>query len=321
MLRYRSILKLGSVTLLLLVVSALYCATLYAAGNDTKPVAKESPSPPPATLKNIQVVYQEGLWHVVLTGSQPLTYRAIKQPGPPRVLVDLPNISNTSVQSPLTVNNEAISTIKAETIVNDPEPLTRVEIDLKRDTSFRIRGAGEKVWVTLGATAPVPPAATPLQAEPFKTMERVKIQLPEPKRTEITAPSQSSVIATLPFAPPAQKKQKIRGARILAIEPVSTGQELKVYVRGDGSLGRYNAFHLQGPPRLVVDFLDVRAIQTTHSVPLTGALVKQIRIGRHGDKVRLVFDVIPASGVPYQITQGEDRVVVSFRPGPGFPSP
>jgi hypothetical protein len=320
MLRRRSILKLGCVTFSFGFLLTLYCAALHAAGNDTKPVAKESPSSPQATLKEIRVLYQEGLWHVVLTGSQPMTYRAIKLGDPPRVLVDLPNTSDGS-QSPLTVNNEVISTIKAAAVVKDPEPLTRVEIGLNRDTSFGIKGVGEKVWVSLGATAPVPPAATPLRVEPLKTVERVKIQPPQPKRAEMTLPSEAAAVPTLPFAPPAPKKQKTMATKILAIEPVATDQELKVYVRGNGSLGRYNAFHLAGPPRVVVDFLDVHATETTDSVALKGVLVKQVRVGQHGDKVRLVFDVIPASGLPYQITQGEDRVVVSFKPGPGFPSP
>jgi hypothetical protein len=248
-----------------------------------------------------------------------MTYRAIKVGDPLRVLVDLPNTSN-GTQGPLTVNNEIISTIKAATVVADPEPLTRVEIGLNRDTPFGIRGVGEKVWVSLGATAPVPPAATSLQVAPLKTMERVKIQPPEPKPPEITPPSKSAAVSTVPFAPPAQKKQKIMATKIVAIEPVLTDPELRVYVRGNGSLGRYNAFHLTEPPRVVVDFLDVHASQTTDSVALRGALVKQVRIGRHGDKLRLVFDVIPVSGIPYQITEGDDRLVVSFKPGPGFSS-
>ncbi|HYA02422.1 MAG TPA: AMIN domain-containing protein [Syntrophobacteria bacterium] len=319
MLRRRSMLKVGCVTLIVFVLTALDGAALHAAGNDAKPVAKESPSPSPAALKEIRVVYQEGLWHVVLTGSQPMTYRALKVGDPLRVLVDLPNTSN-GLQSPLTVNNEVISTVKAAAVVTEPEPLTRVEIGLNRDTSFRIKGVGEKVWVSLGATAPVPPAATPLQVEPLKTVERGKIQPPEPKRPEITLPPTSSAVPTVPFTPPAQTKRKTMATKILAIEPVATSQELKVYVRGNGSLGRYNAFHLSGPPRVVVDFLDVHSTQTTDSVTLTGALVKQVRVGRHGDKVRLVFDVIPVSGIPYQITEGADRLVVSFKPGPGFSS-
>ena len=319
MLRRRSILKPGCITPLFLVLLALYGAALHAAGNDAKPVAKESPSPAPAALKEIRVLYQEGLWHVVLTGSQPMTYRALKVGDPLRVLVDLPNTSNGS-QGPLTVNNEVISTVKAATVVADPEPLTRVEIGLNQNVSFRIKGVGEKVWVSLGATAPVPPAATPLQVEPLKTVERGKIQPPGPKRPEITPPPTSSAVPTVPFTPPAQAKRKTLATKIVAVEPVATGQELKIYVRGNGSLGRYNAFHLSGPPRVVVDFLDVHATQTTDSVALTGALVKQVRVGRHGDKVRLVFDVIPAAGLPYRITEGEDRVVVSFKPGPGFPS-
>ncbi len=317
--RRRSILELGCVTPLLLVLLALYGAALHAAGNDAKPVAKEPPRPSPTTLKEIRVLYQEGLWHVVLTGSQPMTYRAIKVGDPLRVLVDLPNTANGS-QGPLTVNNEIISTIKAATVVADPEFLTRVEIGLNRDTPFGVRGVGEKVWVSLGATAPVPPAATSLQVAPLKTMDRVKIQPPEPKRPEITLPPKSAAVPTVPFTPPAQTKKKTVATKILAIEPVLTDQELRVYVRGNGSLGRYNAFHLAEPPRVVVDFLDVHATQTTDSVALRGALVKQVRVGQHGDKVRLVFDVIPVSGIPYQITEGDDRLVVSFKPGPGFPS-
>jgi hypothetical protein len=308
---------------ILLLFSALctfHLPELHAAFPDSKIVVKEPPAPPPTTLTEVRVLHQEGLWHVVLSGSEPLTCRAIKLSDPLRLLIDLPNTANTSVQSPVTVDNEAINTIKIATIVRDPQPLTRIEIGLNRDVSFRVRGIREKVWVSLGAAAPVPPAATTLQVEPLKTMVKVKIEPPQPKRPEITLPPKAAAVPTLPFVLPPQKKQKTPGRRILAIEPVSTDQELKVYVKGDGGLGRYKAFHLANPPRVVVDFQDVQTTQTGDSVALTGLLVRRVRVSRRDQGVRLVFDIIPAGGVPYHITQEEDRLVVRFNPGPGFPS-
>jgi len=304
---------------LFLVLWTFHASALHGAPANSKILVKEPAAPPPAALTEIRVLYQEGLWHVVLTGSEPMTYRAIKLPDPPRVLIDLPNTANTSVQSPITVNNEVISTIKAATIVRNPQPLTRIEIGLNRDVSFRLRGVQDKVWVSLGAAAPVPPAATTLQVQPLKTMEKVKIEPPQPKRPEITLPPKSSAVPTLPFVPPPPNKQKTAATRILAIESVSVDQELKVYVKGDGGLGRYKAFHLANPPRVVVELLDVQTTQTSESVTFTGPLVKKVRVGRNSDRIRLVFDIIPAGGVPYQITSGEDRLVVSFKPGPGFP--
>jgi len=318
--RHQAFPRLACTFLLLWVLATLHATALHGAPTNSKILIKEPAAPSPVALTEIRVLYQQGLWHVVLSGSEPMTYKAIKLSDPLRLLIDLPNTANTSVQSPVTVNNEVISTIKIATIVRAPQPLTRIEIGLNRDVSFRLRGVQDKVWVTLGAATPVPPAATTLQVEPLKTMEKVKIEPPQPERPEITLPPKPANVPTLPFALPPQKKQKTSATRILAIEPVSVDQELRVYVKGDGGLGRYKAFHLTNPPRVVVDLLDVQTTRTGESVAFTGPLVSKVRVGRHGDKIRLVFDIIPAPGLPYQITSGEDRLVVSFKPGSGFPS-
>jgi hypothetical protein len=317
--RYQTFPRLARAFLLLWVLSALHATALHGAPANSRIILGEPAAPAPAALKEVRVLYQEGLWHVVLSGSAPMAYKAIKLADPSRLLIDLPNTANTSVQSPVTVNNEAIGTIKVATIVRDPQPLTRIEIGLNRDVSFRLRGGQAEVWVTLGAAAPVPPAATTLQVAPLKTMERVKIEPPQPARPEITLPPGSSAVSTLPFAPPPRKKQKSSATKVVAIEPVSVDQELRVYVKADGGLGRYKAFHLTSPPRVVVDLLDVQTTRTGDAVPISGPLVSKVRVGRHADKIRLVFEIIPATGVPYQITSGEDRLVVSFKAGPGFP--
>jgi len=50
-----------------------------------------------------------------------------------------------------------------------------------------------------------------------------------------------------------------------------------------------------------------------------GPWVKGVRFGIYVDKIRVVFDLIPEAGLPYDIISEEGRLVVSFKPGSGFP--
>jgi hypothetical protein len=51
-----------------------------------------------------------------------------------------------------------------------------------------------------------------------------------------------------------------------------------------------------------------------------GPWVKKVRVSVCTSKVRVVFDLTPEAGLPYGIISGEDRLAVSFKPGPGFPT-
>jgi hypothetical protein len=71
---------------------------------------------------------------------------------------------------------------------------------------------------------------------------------------------------------------------------------------------------------LVLDFMKVKSAKVKSAQSLKGPLAKKIRVGVHPDKLRVVFDLVPEKGLPYQITLGNDRLVVSFKPGSGFPA-
>jgi hypothetical protein len=51
-----------------------------------------------------------------------------------------------------------------------------------------------------------------------------------------------------------------------------------------------------------------------------GPWVKGVRFGVYTSKVRVVFDLIPEAGLPYYVMSEENRLVVSFKPGSGFPA-
>jgi len=105
----------------------------------------------------------------------------------------------------------------------------------------------------------------------------------------------------------------------LSIHQLKMDEELRYYIVANGSLADYVSFHLTNPPRLVVDLIGVKSTEIEGALSFRGPWVKKVRVGRYTTKVRLVFDLIPEQGLPYEIVSGKDRLVVSFRPGFSFP--
>jgi len=110
--------------------------------------------------------------------------------------------------------------------------------------------------------------------------------------------------------------------KILDIQQTVSGEDQDVYIIANGRFDNYNVFVLSDPPRLVLDLFGVRSTEVKDALILYGPWVRRIRVGLHSNKVRVVFDLIHAlkAEVPYQITLEEDRLVVSFKPGSGFPT-
>jgi hypothetical protein len=65
--------------------------------------------------------------------------------------------------------------------------------------------------------------------------------------------------------------------------------------------------------------MGVKSTEIEGALSFGGLLVKKVRIGVYTSKVRVVFDLIPEAGLPYDIVLGKDRLLVSFKPGPSFP--
>jgi len=103
------------------ILSWLLCAMVY---------ATPSGAAAPHTLKDVWVLCQNGQWQVVLIVSGSIPYKAIEASDPLRLVLDLPNTSSkTMITSPVRENG-VIGTVKTETVLLKPQPLTRVEISL-----------------------------------------------------------------------------------------------------------------------------------------------------------------------------------------------
>ena len=133
----RSILFLG---LVICLIGGLGCVT--------KRIIVETPSTP-YVLRDIRLIYDYGYWHVVLGGSESMPYAAFKFGEPLRLVADLPNTINKVDEKELDPKNEIIDKILISEPSQNPQPFTRVEIILSRDTSYTIKQLKGYIWIRL----------------------------------------------------------------------------------------------------------------------------------------------------------------------------
>ena len=264
-------------------------------------------------LKDVRVLHQDGQWHVVLTGSKAMTYRATKTIEPLQLVLNLPNTVVRPDALHRNQENEIIGRIRSSMSIDGPRLLTQIEIVMNRDISHTISRLQEKIWVSFD-TPPLQSEAEPTQIEPV-VKSKAEDNRNKGEAVILGPPLEEKVISIQPI-----KRKPVQPARnITAIKSIKADEGLRVYILADGSLAQYNALHLTSPARLVLDFMTVKSAKVKSAQSLKGPLSKKIRVGVHPDKLRVVFDLVPEKGLPYQITLGDDRLVVSFKPGSGFP--
>jgi type IV pilus assembly protein PilQ len=289
--------------LLVLIFYAYGCATKSSGPPTSQAGVGEIAAGETQQLRDIQVVDQDTSLDVLLVGSDAMTYTAFKAIDPLRLVLDLPNTESEIVSSPFAVENDIIGKIETMTLTLEPQPLTRVEIALNQETPYEIFQEENQIRVQFEK----PAAFGEVRAEPAV-------------EEEMTATQTESEPQAAAAAQPAAKVASTPAKKITAIQPIRSDEEVKVYIIGDGSISNYNVFTLTDPARVVVDLMGVELVASKGRVPPSDKLLKNIRVGEHPEKVRVVFDLIPAAGLPYQVTSVDDRLVFSFKPGSGFPA-
>ena len=301
------------------IVTATGCATPTGSPPPEEAV-KEKPEIVPHVLRDILVTDKQILFKLMRSGSRSINYTGVKLIDPLRLVVDLFGTVADGLPSPMAVEGEII--VKVETIefVHESQPITRVEIGLNRDTAYLIDQAQDEIWVTF-FTDPQLIGAAEAQGEAIVHPE-VEEPLPETKTRQTAETPQPLEEEPVTPAQPIAEEPVALASKILEIQQKASGEDLDVYIIGNGRFDNYNTFVLPDPPRLVLDLFGVRSTEVKDALILDGPWVRRIRVGLHSNKVRVVFDLIdaPKAEVPYQITLEEDRLVVSFKPGSGFPA-
>ena len=304
------------------IIYATGCAT-PTISQSTRAEEKVEEIPPNVhhVLKAVRVIELEVHIDLKRSGAQDIYYSAFKAIDPLRLILDLSDTVVDAVPSPLVVENEIIGRIETITLFHESEPHTRIEISLNRDAAYLIDQGQEEIWVKFYTDPQLIEAAAAL-GEPVVYPE-VEQHPPANEEAEQAPAAQplpdgGSTVVLRPV-----KTESLSPAnKIMEIQVETSGDSLEINIIGNGKLDNYRVFLLRNPPRLVLDLMGVKSSEAKEALSLSGSRVRRIRLGRHADRMRVVFDLASNSKSEggYHIIEEQNRLVVSFQPDSESPS-
>ena len=233
-------------------------------------------------ISSVEVQELDGVTRIVLRGAEDPIYTAFKREDPPRLIVELPDVEFSGIDSPLRVNNGVVNDVTLGAF-GDPRvalSMARVTVALAQDVEYELMPEGDELVIELrpvGAAqttaeggSSLNGAATPAALAPAEDLavETAETTDPAPTQTE-----------DAPAAPAPSRILKVRAA------------ENGVYVEADGAIDNIDSFTLDNPSRLVVDFWGVDSKVWPDKWDVDWPNVTRVRVGKHADKVRVVLDL------------------------------
>lgn len=256
--------------------------------------ATVQPPPPEAqpkmakvsVIQKITFAEEENYTRIHIEGSEtmaPPFYKLMTDPL--RIAIDVPNIDLKQIQGPIKVENGTIG----EILTTQYDDKGRIEIGLTQVANYNISKEDKNLIIDIEK---VKRAAEVKEVKPAEEVV---------KETEEKAP-----------VPPPAEKEIPRAKEIVnfSIEPKK--DYVVFQISGDGKIENYNAFKLDAPARLVLDLWGVDTRYPQKSIKSKNAFIKVVRIGKHPDKLRLVFDSAKPQLAPYQVNPIENKLIVSI---------
>jgi type IV pilus assembly protein PilQ len=277
----------GFVFLLLLTGCATENALVQTPRPETPaPVAKVS------TIQKVSFTEEENYTRIKIEGSEtiaPPFYKLLSDPL--RIAIDVPNIDLKQIKSPLKIENGTIGEVQT----TQYDDKGRIEISLLQMTNYNISKEEKNLIIDVEKVKKVVKAKEVKKEE--ETIKETKAEAPavEPKKEE-------------PPPPPTVVNKAKDVVNVLFEEK---NDFITFNIIADGRLENYDSFKLDSPARLVLDIWGVGSRYPQKSIKMKNPFVKEVRIGQHPDKVRLVFDSLKPKLPPYQINRIDDKLIVS----------
>ncbi len=254
------------------------------------------------TVTEVEVQEEQGMTRIILRGATDPIYTAFLREDPPRLIIELPDVMFDGVETPIRVDNGVIKDVTLAAF-GDPQvssSMARISLGLADESEYELIPNGDELIIQVRSLAPSPltptviaqvepqPAAVPAALD--EDEEVVTERTPEPEPEPSAAPqelthSQAHALAEgelVAPAPNARGPSRIQGL-------VAEGEQVQVIA--DGPLDSVDAFRLENPARLVVDFWGARNAVFPNRFSVDSGLIQQVRIGQHSDKVRVVIDL------------------------------
>jgi len=231
----------------------------------------------PFSILKIEMTETSRGSRVTIEGSRAFDYAAYKMANPLRVVVELPQADLGKLVGPIEVQNGIVNVIRNIQVEDPMKPGARVEIGVQQNVEYSLESEKNLVYVDL-----IRPSAA--------------VGVKEEKK---------EAVAEKPLKP----AKVLKGLDILAKE-----NWVKVDLRGDGTMPDHKSFQLTKPSRLVVDLPRLSNASSKRDIDVGSKLLKDIRIGQHPDKLRLVF-TFPETRIPsFQLAkEGESLTLLLAR--------
>lgn len=304
-----------------LLISILACATDRTL---TQPAPTTAPSQPaPVSVARSLTYTEEGEYtRIRLEGSEPIAppfYHVL--PNPLRIVIDLPNTNLASIKGPVKIDNGTVGEVWA----TQYDDKGRIEIHLAQMANYNISREGPVLNIDIenakkeaeaekGAAVKEKEAEVEkekgAEAPPVEVKKETEVPPVEVKKEAPAQPVTAAPAAVPSSAEETKAEKKAKEVTDIALEKKDDSVTFNIVA--DGKPGNYTAFKLDSPPRLVVDLLEMGTRLGKKSLKVENPYVKDVRIGKYPDKLRLVFDSAKPQLPPYQVNRLEDRIVVSF---------
>jgi type IV pilus assembly protein PilQ len=257
--------------------------------SDEQPLAEESviqgQPQVQAIVKSLTLVDQANSCSLsFLTGAAP-QYTVFKLSDPHRIIVDLPEFS-LSEQADLSITeNDFITSVQSEKIQDKDRNYLRLTIALRDDFAYN---------TTSDTSA-------------------LNISITRKKSTQDT-PVQPSISKSPGPVTPAVTGRSI----ISSIVPHAGSDGMTVEIASQTPIGKFNAYTLQNPYRLVIDIPGAQSSLGRPRISVNNELIRDIRIGSNNpDNLRVVLDIASAELPQYQIAKQKNSLLVHLQPDAG----
>jgi type IV pilus assembly protein PilQ len=253
-----------------------------------------------STIQKISFIEEENYSRIQMEGSETLEqpfYKLLSDPL--RIAIDVPNIDLKQIKEPIKIDSGTVS----EVLTTQFDDKGRIEIGLTQMTNYNIFKEDKILIIDIEKVKKIAEVKEEAKEEAIKEKE-IEITPQELKKEETP---QVQAIETA-AAPKTLRKAK----EILRFLFDQKKDFITFNIAADGKIGNYDAFKLDSPPRLVLDIWEVDTRYPKNLIKIQNPFIKKVRIGRHPDKLRLVFEC-PTPQLPsYQINRSEDKLMVSF---------
>jgi type IV pilus assembly protein PilQ len=252
-------------------------------------------------IQRISYIEEQNYTRILIEGSEtiaPPFYNLLSDPL--RIAIDVPHIDLKQIKEPVRIDNGTIG----EIFVTQYDDKGRIEIGLVKMANYNISKEDKNLVIDIEKVKEIPEVKEGKKEEEIVKEKEIEISMGELKK-EDTLPTQPVTTA------PASETVK-KGKEIVDVSLEQKKDFITFNIMADGKLENYDFFKLDSPPRLVLDIWGVGTRYPKKSIKIKNPFIKEVRIGQHPDKLRVVFDSLKSQLPPYQINRMDDKLIVSL---------